>query len=53
MTFWCGRFDEKLDKALTDFSESIFFDKKLYKYDIQGSKAHAQMLRDNGIIAKS
>lgn len=53
MTLWNGRFEEKPDKALTDFTESISFDKKLYKYDILGSKAHAQMLKETGIISES
>ena len=50
MTLWSGRFNEKPDSALTDYSESISFDKRLYKHDIQGSKAHAEMLGQAGII---
>ena len=50
MALWDGRFNEKPAEALTEFSESISFDKRLYKHDIQGSKAHAEMLGKAGII---
>lgn len=53
MALWGGRFDENPDKALSEFSESISFDKKLYKYDIIGSIAHAIMLSETGIISSS
>lgn len=53
MALWGGRFDENPNKALSDFSESISFDKKLYKYDIRGSIAHAKMLSETGIISSS
>ena len=52
MTLWNGRFNEKPNEALTEYSESISFDKRLYKHDIQGSKAHAEMLGKAGIIPK-
>ncbi len=51
MALWGGRFDENPDKYLSEFSESISFDKKLYKYDILGSTAHAKMLSRTGIIS--
>ena len=51
MALWDGRFEGSPDKILTEFSESISFDKRLYKYDIQGSKAHAQMLSESNIIS--
>ena len=41
MAMWGGRFAIDTDREMTEFSESISFDKRLYKYDIQGSKAHA------------
>jgi len=53
MTLWNGRFNAEPDKALTEFGESISFDKRLYKYDIQGSIAHATMLSDSGIIPRN
>ncbi|MCF6176188.1 MAG: argininosuccinate lyase [Victivallaceae bacterium] len=50
MAMWGGRFAIDTDREMTEFSESISFDKRLYKYDIQGSKAHATMLAAQGII---
>ena len=50
MAMWGGRFSENTSKDVADYSESISFDKRLYKYDIQGSKAHAAMLGCAGII---
>ncbi len=50
MPLWDGRFNIKPNKALTEFSESVSFDQRLYKYDIQGSIAHATMLAKSGII---
>lgn len=52
MGLWDGRFEESPTKLVAEFTESISFDKRLYKYDIAGSKAHAQMLRDVGIISE-
>jgi argininosuccinate lyase len=40
-------------KKVEEFLESISFDKRLYKYDIQGSIAHAKMLAKCKIIADS
>lgn len=50
MAMWGGRFAVDTDQEMTEFSESISFDKRLYKYDIQGSKAHAAMLAAQKII---
>ena len=50
MAMWGGRFSENTSKDVADYSESISFDKRLYKYDIQGSKAHAAMLGCANII---
>jgi len=47
---WGGRFSENTDKATDDFNSSISFDCRLYKHDILGSIAHAQMLGAQGII---
>lgn len=41
---WGGRFEESVTDAVEKFTESISFDKELYKHDIMGSKAHASML---------
>lgn len=50
MALWGGRFSTQTDKELSEFSESVSFDKRLYKYDIMGSKAHSAMLAAQGII---
>ena len=52
MKLWSGRFQKETDQLVNDFNESISFDARLYKQDIEGSKAHAAMLGECGIIAK-
>ncbi|KAI5080080.1 hypothetical protein GOP47_0005559 [Adiantum capillus-veneris] len=47
---WGGRFEESVTPSVEKFSESVSFDKKLYKHDIQGSRAHASMLAEQGLI---
>ncbi len=47
---WGGRFTESTDAFVADFTASIQFDQRLYKHDIAGSKAHAQMLNKVGIL---
>ena len=47
---WAGRFSKELDKQADDFNSSLHFDCKMYKQDIKGSVAHAQMLAKQGII---
>lgn len=41
---WGGRFEESVTDAVERFTESISYDKQLYKHDIRGSRAHASML---------
>ena len=50
MALWGGRFSKGAAKSVQDFTESISFDKRLYKHDIAGSRAHAAMLGATGII---
>jgi argininosuccinate lyase len=47
---WGGRFTQPTDKFVEEFTASIEFDQRLYAYDIQGSKAHAEMLGRQAII---
>ncbi|NJC88310.1 MAG: argininosuccinate lyase [Desulfuromonas sp.] len=47
---WGGRFSQPTDKFVEEFTASIQFDQRLYRYDIQGSIAHCQMLAKQGII---
>ncbi len=50
MKAWGGRFKEGTDPLMEKFSASIDFDKALYEHDIEGSKAHAEMLHKTGIL---
>ncbi len=47
---WGGRFSESTDAFVEAFTASIQFDQRLYKHDIAGSKAHAQMLHKVGLL---
>lgn len=47
---WGGRFSESTDAFVEEFTASINFDQRLYKHDIQGSRAHARMLGKAGIL---
>ncbi len=47
---WSGRFKEKTADIVEQYTESISFDKRLWKHDIDGSIAHAKMLATQGII---
>jgi len=48
---WGGRFTEPTNELVEAFTESISFDARLYKYDIQGSIAHSKMLAKIGVIS--
>jgi len=48
---WGGRFTEGTAASVETFTASIQYDSRLYKYDIAGSRAHAAMLADRGIIS--
>ena len=39
-----GVFQASTDQRLEAFAESISFDRRLYRHDIRGSIAHAEML---------
>lgn len=49
---WGGRFTESTDEFVEAFTASIDFDRRLYKHDIAGSKAHAQMLQKVGVLSE-
>lgn len=51
MKLWGGRFEKGTDKLVDDFNSSIRFDCRMYKHDILGSIAHANMLGKCGIIS--
>ena len=50
---WGGRFKSGPSAIMQEINASISFDKRLYRQDIAGSKAHAAMLAQQGIISKS
>jgi argininosuccinate lyase len=47
---WKGRFQQETAPAVQRFTESISFDWRLYKFDIQGSIAHASALQRAGLL---
>ena len=49
---WGGRFNEPTDEFVKIFGASVFFDKILAPFDIQGSIAHATMLNEVGILTE-
>ena len=50
---WGGRFQMSPDDLMVRINASIGFDQALAPQDIRGSKAHAAMLAESGIISKS
>src|SRR6202158_2609913 len=47
---WKGRFQQETAPTVQRFTESISFDWRLYKFDIQGSIAHAAALEKAGLL---
>lgn len=50
---WGGRFDERPDDIMEQINASIDIDKRLYRQDIAGSKAHAAMLVAQKILTRA
>ena len=48
---WQGRFEQPMNKLVEEFTASIHFDKRLFRYDIEGSIAHCRMLAACKIIS--
>ena len=48
---WGGRFSEAPAALMLRFSESVSFDRRLAPFDLQGSRAHAAMLAQVGLIS--
>ncbi len=48
---WGGRFEGATAASVEAFTESISYDRRLYSYDIMGSKAHATMLEAGGMLS--
>jgi argininosuccinate lyase len=49
---WSARFSAPVDERVKRFTASVSFDRRLAKYDIQASRAHARMLAAQGILAR-
>ncbi len=49
---WGGRFAGTTAASVEAFTESISYDWRLYRHDIQGSMAHARMLARQGLISE-
>ena len=47
---WGGRFNQDTNELVEAFTESVSFDQRLARYDIQGSIAHARMLESVGVL---
>jgi argininosuccinate lyase len=47
-----GRFANDINADVAQFTESVSFDWRLWKHDIQGSIAHATMLAKIGVLTK-
>lgn len=47
---WSGRFNEPVSELVKQYTASIGFDRRLAEWDIQGSLAHAQMLKETGVL---
>jgi argininosuccinate lyase len=50
---WQGRFSGETSKLVEEFTSSLDFDRRLYRYDIAGSVAHARMLGRQGILQQT
>ncbi|HBR96653.1 MAG TPA: argininosuccinate lyase [Gammaproteobacteria bacterium] len=50
---WGGRFSESTDAFVQAFTASSDFDRRFYRQDIMGSRAHAKMLHKVGVLSES
>ena len=51
MALWDGRFSNEPAREMVLFSESMNIDLQMWREDIEGSKAHARMLADVGLLS--
>ena len=52
-SLWGGRFAESTDAFVAEFTASVGFDRRLYAEDIAGSRAHARMLAERGVLGEN
>lgn len=50
---WSALFSEPMSDLVKRYTSSVFFDKRMWKADITGSLAHAEMLAAQGVIAQA
>lgn len=50
---WGGRFTAEVDKTFAAFNDSFKFDLRLFEADLRASIAHAEAIRDAGVISKA
>ena len=48
---WSALFSEPMSELVQRYTASVFFDQRMWRADIQGSLAHAEMLQAQGIIS--
>jgi argininosuccinate lyase len=49
---WGGRFNDSTDAFVEAFTASVSFDRRMYREDIAGSRAHARMLARVGVLTE-
>lgn len=52
-TLWHGRFEGGPSEALQALNDSLPFDRRMFREDIAGSRAHVQMLCDVGLFTEA
>jgi argininosuccinate lyase len=51
MKMWSGRFRQPLDSQFERWQRSFEFDRRLLRYELQASAAHAQALKNAGVLS--
>ena len=51
-TLWHGRFEGSPNQALRELNDSLPFDRRMFKEDIAGSRAHVEMLCEVGLLTQ-
>lgn len=52
MKMWSGRFDAPVEASFDRWQRSFPFDRRLLPYEIAASKAHAEALREAGVLSE-
>ena len=52
MKLWGGRFTKEENQLVHNFNESLSFDRRFYRQDIEGSIAHVTMLEKQGVVSR-